>query len=156
MAIAMNPGGGDPSTRARQTVIRSVRPLIGRAHVLGHAVIDADHLAIGEWWLRTVSCEPIQFEFFIARLKRLMRQHFDHEVMLMEEAGGRMCKCHDQEHQMLLALCDRASVLGRSRWQKARSLLRTELPKLVREHIISMDQLTVLFINSQDKIARVC
>ncbi len=53
---------------------------------------------------------------------------------------------------MLLALCDRASALSRTRWQRAQSLLRTELPKSVREHIISMDQLTVLFINSQGKI----
>jgi hemerythrin len=137
-------------------MIRRVRPLIGPPHLLGHDMIDADHLAIADWWLRTVNCEPIQFEFYQARLKRLMRQHFDHEAMLMEEAGGRMCKCHDLEHQMMLALCERVSALGRSRWQKAQSLLRTELPRLVREHIISMDQLTVLFINSQDKLVRAC
>lgn len=98
----------------------------------------------------------MQFAFFIARLKKLMRRHFDHEAMLMEEAGGRMCECHSQEHQTLLALCDRASALSRGRWQRAKSLLRTELPKLVREHIISMDQLTVLFINSQGKIDGMC
>jgi hypothetical protein len=33
--------------------------------------------------------------------------------------------------------------------------LRTKLPKLVREHIISMDQLAVLFINTNGAIARV-
>jgi hemerythrin len=103
------------------------------------------YLAIADWWHRTVNYEPIQFEFYVARLKRLMRQHFAHEAMLMEEAGGRMRKCHDQEHQMLLAICESASRLGQSRWKKARSLLRRELPRLVREHIISMDQLTVLF-----------
>ncbi len=85
-----------------------------------------------------------------------MQQHFDREAMLIDEAGGRMCKCHDQEHQMLLALCDRASALSRSRWQKARSLLRIQFPRLVRDHIISMDQLAVIFINCQDKITRVC
>jgi len=72
----------------------------------------------------------------------------------MQQAGGRMCECHRQENQMLLALCDRASALSRAHWHKARSLLRTDLPKLVREHIISMDQFTVLFINSQDRFAR--
>ena len=136
--------------------IRRVRPLIGPQHALGHDTIDADHLAIADWWLRTVNCQPVQFEFYLARLKRLMRQHFDHEAMLMEEVGGRMCKCHDQEHQMMLALCERVSALARSRWQRAQSLLRTELPWLVREHIISMDQLTVLFINSQKKLVRAC
>ena len=152
MAIATDACGRDLRARERRTAIRGVRPLIGRQHVLGHAMIDADHLAIADWWLRTVNCEPIQFEFFVARLRRLMQRHFDHEAMLMEEAGGRMCACHDHEHQMLLALCDRAWALGPAHWPRARSLLRTRLPRLVREHIICMDQLTVLFINSQEKI----
>jgi len=71
----------------------------------------------------------------------------------MEHAGGRMCPCHSQEHQMFLALCDEPNALKRSHWRKAQSLLRTKLPKLVRQHIISMDLLTVLFINTSGKIA---
>ena len=134
-------------------IIRGVRPLIGRQHLLGHGVIDSDHQAIADWWLQTVSCEPSQFAFFLARLKKLMRTHFDHEVELMEEAGGRMCNCHGHEHQMLLSLCDQANGLSRFNWKKARSLLRTKPPKLVREHNISRDQLTVLFINTNGKIA---
>ena len=153
MAIALGAGSRSLRARERRTAIPAARPLIGRHHLLGHAVIDADHLAIAEWWLRTVDCEPIQFEFFVARLKRLMQQHFDHEATLLEEAGGRMCGCHDREHQMLLALCDRARALGGAHWPRARSLLRTRLPRLVREHIIYMDQLTVLFINSRETIA---
>ncbi len=137
-------------------VMRIIRPLIGRQQRLGHERIDADHLAIADWWLRTVKCEPIQFAFFMARLKKLMRQHFDHEAALMEEAGGRMCECHSREHQMLLELCDRASALSQTRWRKAQSLLRSELPKLVREHIISMDQPAVLFIHTHGKVAEVC
>ena len=156
MVIATDAGGRNPRARARRTAIPGVRLLIGRLHLLGHALIDADHLAIADWWLRTVNCEPIQFVFFVARLRKLMQQHFDHEATLMEEAGGQMCRCHDQEHQRLLALCDRARALGRSHWPKARSLLRTQLPRLVREHIICMDQLTVLFINSREKIAGTC
>lgn len=82
-----------------------------------------------------------------------MRTHFDHEAALMQEAGGLMCPCHSSEHQMLLALCDEANALSRNHWRKAQSLLRTKLPKLVREHIISMDQLIVLFINTYATIA---
>jgi hypothetical protein len=37
-------------------------------------------------------------------------------------------------------------------WRKARSLLRTDLPRLVREHVISMDQLTVMFINTNGTV----
>ncbi len=143
-----------PALPEQGTLIRSARPLIGRQHVLGHDVIDSDHLAIADWWLQTVSCEPVQFAFFVARQKKLMRAHFDHEAVLMEEAGGRMCPCHSQEHQMLLALCDQANALSRCHWKKAQSLLRTKLPKLVRQHIISMDLLTVLFINTNGKIQR--
>lgn len=140
----------------RPGMIRGIRPLIGRQHTLGHDVIDSDHQAIADWWLQTVTCEPIQFAFFMARLKKLMSTHFDHEAALMEEAGGRMCECHSQEHRMLLTVCDQASVLSLSRWRRAQSLLRTELPKLVREHIISMDQLTVLFINTHGEISGIC
>jgi hypothetical protein len=37
-------------------------------------------------------------------------------------------------------------------WRKARSLLRTDLPRLVSEHVISMDQLTVMFINTNGTV----
>jgi hemerythrin len=135
---------------------RTARPLIGRQHTLGHVAIDRDHTAIADWWLRAVSCEPIQSAFFIARLKKLMRDHFERETKLMEWAGGRLCECHAREHRMLLDLCDQATVLSGCNWGMARSLLRTKLPKLVREHIISMDQLAVLFINANGAIARAC
>jgi hemerythrin len=79
-----------------------------------------------------------QFTFFLARLEKLMRTHFDHEVELMEEAAGRMCNCNGHKHQMLLSLYDQASGLSRFNWKKTRSLPRTKLPKLVREHNISM------------------
>jgi hemerythrin len=131
-----------------------MQALLKRHHVLGHAAIDADHAEMAQWWLRTVSCEPLQLAFFIARLKKLMLNHFDREAALMEEAGGRLCECHRREHRMLVALCDQATVLARRNGRKARSLLRVELPRLVREHIICMDQLTVLFINTHGEIGR--
>ena len=137
-------------------IIRNICPLIGRQYALGHDVIDSDHFAIADWWQRTVTCEPIQFTFFVARLKKLMRTHFDHEASLMQQAGGQMCECHSGEHRMLLTFCDQATALGHTHLKAAQSMLRTKFPKLVREHIISMDQLTVLFINSQGKIAEVC
>ena len=136
--------------------LQRVRPLIGRQYALGHDGIDSDHFAIADWWLRTVTCEPIQFAFFVARLTKLMQMHFDHEALLMQEAGSQMCECHRQEHRVLLSLCDQATALGRAHLKTARSLLRTKFPKLIREHIISMDQLTVLFIKSHGNIAAVC
>jgi len=133
-----------------------IRPLIGQRHTLGHQVIDSDHMAIADWWQRAVKCEQVQSTFFIARLKKLMREHFDHEALLMEQAGGRLCECHRWEHQEWIELCDQAQALSRYNWKRARSLLRTELPRLVREHIISMDQFTVIFLNTNGGIARVC
>lgn len=147
---------GVSSSPAYEGIIRPVRPLLGRQHALGHGVIDSDHLAIADWWQQTVGCEPIQFAFFIARLKKLMRTHFEQEARLIREAGGEMCACHRHEHQMLLELCDQAGALGRSHWTKTQSLLRTKFPKLVREHIISMDLFTVMFINTRNKIGRLC
>lgn len=125
-----------------------IRPMIGQRHTLNHEVIDTDHMAIANWWLRAVQCEPMQSTFFIARLKKLMREHFSHEALLMERSGGRLCECHQREHREWIALCDQAQALSQYNWKKARSLLRTDLPRLVREHVISMDQLTVIFINT--------
>jgi hypothetical protein len=66
----------------------------------------------------------------------------------MEQAGGHLCQCHWREHQALLAFCDRAAGLGRHDWRHARSLLWTSFPRLIREHIDCMDQIAVLFINT--------
>jgi len=137
-------------------IVRGVPPLIGRQYALGHDLIDSDHFAIADWWQRTVTCEPIQFSFFVARLKKLMCTHFVHEALLMQEAGGQMCGCHNQEHHMLLTLCDQATALGPARLKTAQAILRTKFRKMIREHIISMDQLTVLFINSRREIVELC
>jgi hypothetical protein len=58
--------------------------------------------------------------------------------------------------RMLLTLCDRATALGHAHLTAAQAVLRTKSPKLVREHIISMNQLTVLFINSRGKTSELC
>ena len=70
----------------------------------------------------------------------------------MQGAGGRLCDCHRREHQILLDICDRTIALGRHNWLKAQTLLRRELPGLMREHIICTDQLAVLFINTHGEI----
>jgi hypothetical protein len=53
-------------------------PGAGRVPLLGNADIDSDHLAITEQLRKTIGCAPIQFPYFIARLKKLLRGHFDH------------------------------------------------------------------------------
>ena len=130
-----------------------IRPLIGKQYVLGHEAIDDDHRVIADGWYRTVNCEQIQFPFLIARLKKLMRLHFDHEAALMHSAGGMLCECHRQEHQALLDVCDQAAALGAKNWRRAQSLLRRRFPKLIRSHIACTDQIAVLFINSRSEIA---
>ena len=134
---------------------RAVGPLIGKSHELGHDAIDREHQAIADCWHRAVTCEPMQLEFMAARLRRLMRNHFDHESALMQRAGGGLCECHRREHQMLLDLCEQARTLRLRDWRGAQSLLRNRLPRLVREHIICMDQLAVLFINTNGRNADV-
>lgn len=130
---------------------RVVRPLIGRCHALGHAVIDLDHAAIGDWWIRVVGCEQVEFPFFLARLKMLLRSHFDHEGALMREAGGLLCPHHRREHQMLLDLCDEAAGEAERDWRRAQALLRSRFAKLIREHILSMDQCAVMFLNTHEQ-----
>lgn len=131
------------------------RPLFDRRHMLGHAEIDGDHMAIAEGWLRAVNCEPIAFPFFIARLKRLMKTHFDHEAALMLASGGSLCECHRKEHLGLLQLCDEASALNAGNWRQTQSLLRKTFPKLMRNHIAEMDQIAVLFLNERQAIRKI-
>lgn len=139
---------GSPMARtANQSKIRKLKP-----ERLGHDVIDSDHIEISECWFQAVSCAPIQFPFLIARLKSLMRKHFARESALMESASGKLCACHQREHNNLIGFCDRAERLSKYDPQKARSLLRYEFPKRVREHIICMDQMVVLFVNTNGTI----
>jgi hemerythrin len=133
---------------------RPLRPLIGRQHALGHEVIDLDHKAIADWWFRVAGCEQIQFPFFLARLKKLLSSHFDHEAALMQQAGGALCPCHRREHQMLLDLCDQAAAESGKNWRRTQALIRSRFPKLVRDHIVSMDQSVVLFIKTNGPIAQ--
>jgi hemerythrin len=121
-----------------------------RLPTLGHAAIDSDHSAIAEQWFRTAKCEPFQFQFFIVRLKWLMTNHFEHEATLMERAGGRLCRCHRDEHQSLLDLCDQIRELSDRSWRKTQSLLRIKFPSMVRKHVLYTDQLAVLFLNTNE------
>jgi hemerythrin-like metal-binding protein len=124
------------------------RPFFGKRLLLGHDAIDDEHRAIADGWQRAVNCEQLQFPFLIARLKTLLRVHFDHEAALMHLAGGTLCQCHRNEHQMLLNLCDQASAQAGTNWRRAQSLLRNKFPRLMRSHIVEMDQIVVLFINT--------
>ncbi len=120
-----------------------------RTDRLGHDAIDRDHAEISDCWFQTVNCQPIQFPFLIRRMKKVMRRHFAHEAAIMASYGNMLCLCHQREHDGLLEICDSAAALDRSDWRKAQSLLRHEFPKRVREHIICMDQILVLFINTR-------
>ena len=71
----------------------------------------------------------------------------------MHSSGGMLCKCHQSEHLTLLDLCDQAAALSTTNWRRTQSLLRIKFPKLIREHINGMDQIAVLFINSNMKAA---
>lgn len=120
------------SIRPRKTMIRPIP--------LGHSIIDADHF------------EPLQFPFFLARFRKLMRDHFAREASIMMHHNSSLCECHEREHQDLLQLCDRAAQLNHHSFREARDLLRAEFPRRIREHIICMDQLLVLYINTNGSI----
>ncbi len=136
-----------------QSIVSSIeRPLIRQRDMLGHTTIDDDHRAIAGAWQHVIHCEPLQFPFLIARLKKLMRMHFDHEAALMHSAGGMLCECHRMEHRAFLALCDEAAALSETNWRRTQSLLRNKLPKMIRSHIACMDQIAVLFINANGAV----
>jgi hypothetical protein len=125
----------------------SSRPLISSRHALGHADIDFDHFAIADAWMEARLSESIALPMRVARLRRLMRAHFEHEAALVEATGSRFCQCHRREHDAMLAMCDEALSLAERRPRSARSVLRA-LPPLFRSHIDCMDQIAVLIIHS--------
>lgn len=121
-----------------------------RTERLGHDIIDADHIEISDCWFQAVNCNPIQFPFLIARLRRLMANHFAREDAIMRDAASALCSCHKREHEMLLGLCDNAARLRIFDWRAAKRVLRHDFPGRVREHIICMDQMLVLHINTSN------
>lgn len=132
------------------TIIRPISRKL-RTERLGHDKIDADHVEISDCWFQAVNCKPIQFPFLIARLKKLMVNHFTREDAIMRYAASSLCSCHRHEHEMLLGLCDRGARLSESDWRATQRLLRDEFPKRVREHIICMDQVLVLHLNMRNE-----
>jgi hemerythrin len=132
------------SIRPRKTMIRPIP--------LGHNIIDADHFELSRCWSQVVSARPLQFPFFLARFRKRMRDHFAREASIMMHHNTSLCECHEREHQDLLQLCDRAAQLNHHSFREAQDLLRAEFPRRIREHIICMDQLLVLFINTNGSI----
>jgi hemerythrin len=130
------------------STLATARPLIGPRHALGHAAIDVDHFAIAEAWAAVMHSAPIALPLRIARLRKVMRTHFDNEAALVEAAGTAFCRCHRQEHDEMIAICDEALAQSERKPRTARSILRRALPPIVRGHIDSMDQIAVLIINS--------
>jgi hemerythrin len=119
---------------------------------LGHEVIDSDHMEISNCWYRAVNCGPLQFPFLIARMKKLMQKHFAREAEIMRYFDRSLPVCHQTEHDLLLRFCDNAAKLSQNSWAKAQGLLRRDFPRHVREHIICMDQLVVLCVNTHGEL----
>ena len=115
---------------------------------LGHEVIDSDHMEISKSWFRAVNCVPLQFPFLIARMQKLMGKHFAHEVEIMGRFNSSLPGCHQREHDALLRFCDNVKSVSQYNWAQAQQLLRRDFPRHVREHIICMDQLLVLCVNT--------
>ncbi len=124
------------------------RPLFGARDTLGHAVIDGDNAAISDVWIRAAVCDPVELPFQIARLRKLLRTHFHHEAALVETIAVELCGPHRQEHQRLIDLCSEAYGLAGDAWRQSRLLLRRDFARLYRSHVICMDQITVVMINS--------
>lgn len=128
---------------------------------LGHEAIDSDHMEISNCWYRAVNCGPLQFPFLIARMKKAMQKHFARESEIMRRFDRSLPVCHQIEHDLLLHFCDNVAKLSQHSWAKAQVLLRRDFPRRIREHIICMDQLVVLCVNTNGDLgvcrkAKVC
>jgi hemerythrin len=107
--------------------------------------------------MKAMLSEPIALPFHVAALRKKMRDHFSREAALVEAAGTPMCCDHRNEHDGMLDLCDRAFALSGRNPRAARALLRSRLPRMMRDHINSMDQIAVLILRAaaQDRAASI-
>ena len=103
------------------TLPLSKQTLIGDSHALGHPQIDMEHFAISDCWSQAIRAEPIGLQLTIARLRKVMHGHFDHEAKLIEAAGTPFCGCHRDEHDEMIGLCDDAYALATRDWRASRS-----------------------------------
>jgi hemerythrin-like metal-binding protein len=124
--------------------------LIGAGHALGHSQIDSEHFAIADCWSQTIRAAPAGLPLTIARLRKVMRRHFEHESRLIEAAGVKFCACHRVEHEAMLSLCDDAYVLA-ERDRRASQILLRKLPRLMKDHIICTDQIAVLMMQAAER-----
>jgi hemerythrin len=85
-------------------------------------------------------------------MKKLMQKHFAREAEIMRYFDRSLPVCHQTEHDLLLRFCDNAAKLSQNSWAKAQGLLRRDFPRHVREHIICMDQLVVLCVNTHGEL----
>jgi hypothetical protein len=131
---------------------RISRPLIDRRHMLGHDVIDFAYAAISNCWLHALNCIPLELPLRLARLKKLMAAQFANESVLLAQFGYSLCRFPHDEHRILFELCDQVLAFHEHDRQKALSLLHRKFAKLVRKHIITMDQCAVLLMRSNSEI----
>jgi hemerythrin len=125
-----------------------IKPLINRRLLLGHPVIDLELAEIGRHWLRAVSCEALEFPLNLARLRKVMARHFEHEAELIAQTKRGLCTHHQADHKSLLDVCGEASALYDLNLRKSRSLIRHTLAKMMRQHIIYSDQCAVLIMHT--------
>lgn len=103
---------------------------------------------MNDLWQKAVGCKRHEFPLHLARLKKAMTRHFEHEAALLAEVGQNLCVSHQAEHDALLQQCAEASRLYAADWRKAQSHLRNTFAKMVREHVASMDLCAVLTIRT--------
>lgn len=121
---------------------------------IGHDAIDADHKIIVDCCNQVAVCDLAEFEFLIRRLQVLFIDHFRKESDLLASVGGTLCSCHRVDHEELLAICDRAKKLHLRDHRAAQRLIRRDLARALREHIVYRDQVVALRLNSAENGCR--
>jgi hemerythrin-like metal-binding protein len=116
--------------------------------VVGHDAIDADHEAIFRCCSEIAAANAGALEIQLYRLRSLLSHHFEHEELLLKQAGSRLCGCHCRDHELFLELCDRAIEANREERSNSRKLILRELLPALQDHIAYRDQLIALHLNS--------
>lgn len=118
---------------------------------LGVAVMDEDHAQL-ESLLGSVAGVPDPaLPDLLSRCEAETRAHFEHEEALMRDRGVPILHCHMQQHALFLAEFQAghdAVATGDS--VALRRFLAQTLPRLLLEHVDSVDRVTAAFLQQME------
>ncbi len=117
--------------------------------VLGVPLMDADHGRLEEILATGPSTPDAALRSLFSELETEIRAHFDREEELMKAHGLPIYSCHVVQHRLFLRELDHGrEAVARDDMDELRQFLTTTLPRLLAQHVDTVDRVTASFLRS--------